>query len=207
MEPPLPGGTGTGPAGPAGRHELRPGRGWSAAGSPDQLQQLEACRESAGRDRTLRASQGPEGTLRVSPPLPVRISWAFPPLPDGTPFPGAWRGRGGAEGKGTPEQPATQATLEKPKIPETPPLSSPRSPTSAPAFRVPAADSPDHEEQPLPRLQRSHEEDARQARGCEAPFPLDEGLAVRPEAEQVSVQVAWRRGREDHSEEGGGAGE
>ena len=88
-----------------------------------------------------------------------------------------------------------------------PPLSSPRSPTSAPAFGVTAADSSDHEEQPLPRLQRSHEEDALQARGCEAPFPLDEGLAVRPEAEQVSVQVAWRRGREDHSEEGGGAGE
>lgn len=154
---------------------------------------------------------GPRGDLEgvtgpEPPPLPVRISWAFPPLPDGTPFPRAWGGRGAAEGKGTPGQPATQATLDKPEI-QTPPLSSPRSPTSAPAFGVPAADSSDHEEQPLPRLQRSHEEDALQARGCEAPFPLDEGLAVRPEAEQVSVQVAWRRGREDHSEEGGGAGE
>lgn len=194
-----------------GRHELRPGRGWSAAGSPDQLQQLEACRESTGRDRTLPAGQGPEGTLRVSPARGLRPSLSaspglFHPSPTAPPSPELGVGVGGAEGKGTPGQPATQATLDKPEI-QTPPLSSPRSPTSAPAFGVPAADSPDHEEQPLPRLQRSHEEDARQASGCEAPFPLDEGLAVRPEAEQVSVQVAWRRGREDHSEEGGGAGE
>ena len=151
---------------------------------------------------------GPRGDLEgvSAPPCPHLLGFSTPPRRHPLPW-SLGGGRGGAEGKGTPEQPATQATLEKPKIPETPPLSSPRSPTSAPVFRVPAADSPDHEEQPLPRLQRSHEEDARQARGCEAPFPLDEGLAVRPEAEQVSVQVAWRRGREDHSEEGGGAGE
>lgn len=35
--------------------------GGSAAGSPDQLQQLEACGESAGRDRTPRPAGTPRG--------------------------------------------------------------------------------------------------------------------------------------------------
>lgn len=195
MEPP-PGGTGTGPAGPAGRPggaaRLRGVSGWL----PGPAAAARGLRGERGARPDPPGRPGPRGdpegvTGPGPPPLPGRISWAFPSLLDGTPSPGAW----GTERRGAPGHPAMQATLEKPEFPEVTHL--------GPAFQGPSCRGGTA----TATTPRSREEDARQARGCDTPFPLNEGLAVRPEAEQVSVQVAWRRGREDHSEEGGGAGE
>lgn len=112
----------------------------------DQLQRLEACRESVVRpEPPAGAPSGPCPLRRAStPPSPHLLGLSIPPRRHPLPW------SSGGRGKGAPGHPATQATLEKPEMPDTPPLSSPRSHTSAPAFGVPAADTEDREEQPLP---------------------------------------------------------
>lgn len=159
MEPP-PGGTGNrAPASSRTAGCCGQVAGGQRLGSPDQLQQLEACGESAGRDRTPRP-RDPEGTLRVSParlpPLPGRISWAFPSLPDGTPSRSLGRQREGGTRTPAAECRRPRETRVPRGHPPRPRFQGPGCRRSRPWWNVATAATPPEATQ----------EDARQARGC-----------------------------------------